>query len=258
MHATLQLNRATPAPISLGGIKITELGEIKLNPQPKTLIYSTLNAEIYQLAQERLEFKSLLNHEASRVCIDGQWVLWALRRKYGKDIQLSKNSGSELIFQVPEHCADSQMRLALLGASGISNQMAVARLKSEYPSLVVSGHSPPFSSLPLTREFHASIQSFLEDARPDIIVCAFGPPKEQVWAFQNLDQLNALGVSVVLCFGGALDMLSGQVSTAPSWMKRAGLEAVYRTWKQPNRVARLPRVLRFLKTVLFGDGSRQN
>jgi len=255
MHSSLELTRGVQAPVSLGGIRITELGEITLGKQPKALIYSTLNAEIFQLAQECEPFKSLLNHEASRVCIDGQWVLWAVKRKYGKTIKLTKNSGSDLIFEVPKHCVDSELRLALLGASEVSNEMAVTRLRTEYPSLVVSGYSPPFSSLPFTREFSTSIQKFLEDTRPDIIVCAFGPPKEQIWAFQHLDQLNALGVSVVLCFGGALDMLSGHVSTAPSWMKRAGLEVVYRTWKQPNRVARLPRVLRFLRTVLFGDGS---
>lgn len=240
--------------IHLGGVQITHTCELDLEVHRGTRVYSTLNAEIYQYAQEQPEFKVLLNHDASRVCIDGQWVLWALRRKYRDTVPLKKNSGSELIFRIPAICAQRGLRLTLLGASARSNRNAVARLAAEYPDLTVEGFSPPISSLPLSDEFRQGVMRFLARVRPDVIVCAFGPPKEQVWAIQHLNELNALGVSCVMCFGGALDMLSGEVRRAPVWMKRSGLEGIYRIWHQPERISRLPRVLKFLRVVLRPDG----
>ena len=48
-----------------------------------------------------------------------------------------------------------------------------------------------------------------------------------------------LGVSVAIGMGGAFDYLTGRVPRAPSWMRKAGLEWLFRLLNQPWRIRRM-------------------
>lgn len=72
-------------------------------------------------------------------------------------------------------------------------------------------------------------------ARPALVVLAMGMPKQEGVA---LALRGALTGPVTIVNGGAiLDFLGGKVSRAPTWMRRAKLEWVYRLVKEPQRLA---------------------
>lgn len=72
--------------------------------------------------------------------------------------------------------------------------------------------------------------------RPDLIILGMGMPKQERVA-RLMKQTLRQDVGI-LCGGAILDFLSGHVSRAPLWMRRSGLEWVFRLGREPRRLFR--------------------
>jgi exopolysaccharide biosynthesis WecB/TagA/CpsF family protein len=71
--------------------------------------------------------------------------------------------------------------------------------------------------------------------RPDLVILAMGMPKQERVAHLLRSELSDQGMLIVN--GGAIiDFMSGQVKRAPEFMRRAGLEWLYRLVKDPRRL----------------------
>ena len=68
---------------------------------------------------------------------------------------------------------------------------------------------------------------------PDILLVAFGSPKQEKWISRNRARLT---VPVCIGIGGTLDFMAGTVRRAPMWMQRSGLEWVFRMYVDPKRL----------------------
>ena len=73
----------------------------------------------------------------------------------------------------------------------------------------------------------------MRKANPDILLVAFGAPKQEKWIAKNLERL---GVPIAIGVGGSFEMASGMLKRAPVWMQRSGLEWAYRFAQQPRRL----------------------
>ena len=73
-------------------------------------------------------------------------------------------------------------------------------------------------------------------ARSDVVLVAYGAPSQELWLARNLE---VCGASVGIGVGGTFDYLSGQVRRAPAWMRRLGLEWLFRLFQQPARARRM-------------------
>lgn len=69
-----------------------------------------------------------------------------------------------------------------------------------------------------------------------LLLVAYGAPAQELWIARNL---RALPGVVAIGVGGALDMLAGRTPRAPRWMRAAGLEWLYRLWREPARWRRM-------------------
>lgn len=124
-----------------------------------------------------------------------------------------------------------QARLFLLGAAPGVAAEAAARLVERYPGVVIAGtHAgvPDDAALP-------EIERLLAEARPTVLLVAFGHPRQDLWIARHRERLAAHGILVAAGVGGTFDYLSGRVPRAPSWIRRAGLEWLYRLVRQPWR-----------------------
>lgn len=81
----------------------------------------------------------------------------------------------------------------------------------------------------------------------DILFVAFGSPKQEIWIAENLDKLP---VKVAIGVGGAFDFVSGKVKRAPVWVRKIGLEWLFRLILQPWRIKRQLRLFKFVFLVL--------
>jgi N-acetylglucosaminyldiphosphoundecaprenol N-acetyl-beta-D-mannosaminyltransferase len=86
---------------------------------------------------------------------------------------------------------------------------------------------------------HGDTLERIRAAKPDILLVAFGNPKQEKWIRMHSRRL---GVPVSIGIGGSLDILIGNVRRAPGWMQRSGLEWLGRCVQEPTRL--LPRYAR--------------
>ena len=70
------------------------------------------------------------------------------------------------------------------------------------------------------------------------MVC-LGSPKQELWMRANAGKLD---VGVMTGLGGCLDVFAGNVNRAPESMQKAGLEWLYRLYKEPKRIGRMAKL----------------
>ena len=75
----------------------------------------------------------------------------------------------------------------------------------------------------------------VREARPDLLLVAFGAPKQEIWIHRHRAEL---GSAVAVGVGASLDFVAGTIPRAPRWVSRAGLEWLYRLVREPRRLWR--------------------
>ncbi len=189
---------------------------------------ATVNPEFVMQAQHDVEFARVL--AAADLCLpDGTGVVWAARRQ-GCAIE-GPVAGVELVEPIASMCARRAFRLFLLGAEpGVAADLA-KRLEAAHPGLDVASHE----GAPDPAHDAETLQ-LIDRRHAAVLLVAYGSPAQELW----IDRLRGrLGVGVAIGVGGAFNYLSGRVSRAPAWMRRAGLEWLHRLVRQPWRLRRM-------------------
>jgi N-acetylglucosaminyldiphosphoundecaprenol N-acetyl-beta-D-mannosaminyltransferase len=122
----------------------------------------------------------------------------------------------------------------LLGGSPSRVEKASAHLEKKFPGLRVIGCSPPYSStLPLLNQ--KGIEQLIIESRPAVIAVCLGAPKQELWIQACKDFLHVHDVRIAAGLGGTIDFLSGEIPRAPLWIRKLGLEWLYRLSIEPSR-----------------------
>ncbi len=98
-----------------------------------------------------------------------------------------------------------------------------------------------------TPEGTAAALAQIRRDRPDILMVAYGAPKQDLWIAWHKEEA---GVPVMIGIGGTLDFLAGTAPRPPQIWHTLGLEWLYRLWKQPWRWRRQLRLPLFVWLVL--------
>ena len=190
---------------------------------------ATVNPEFVMHARRDREFAGIL--EATELATaDGAGVLWAVRRRgcrLGGVV-----AGSDLLPRLAERAATRDWRVFFLGALPGVAEAAAARLAERYPGFRVAGS---FAGSPRPEDDAEALRRIAE-ARAQVVLVAYGHPKQERWIARNRARLPA---AVAIGVGGAFDYESGRVRRAPRWMRRLGLEWLYRLVRQPWRARRM-------------------
>jgi len=111
----------------------------------------------------------------------------------------------------------------------------IATLRDRFGLRRVRHHNPPFGfdHDPAARE--ACIR-FVLDVPARFVLLAVGSPRQERLAAAVAATGQATGLA--LCIGAGLEFLVGTKSRAPSWMRRYGLEWLYRLVTEPRRLWR--------------------
>ncbi|HVD01976.1 MAG TPA: WecB/TagA/CpsF family glycosyltransferase [Candidatus Dormibacteraeota bacterium] len=207
-------------------------------------LVATVNPEFIMRARRDRDFARVL--ESADLCLpDGWGVTWAARR-LGNPLP-GRVTGSDLIDPLAARAVERGWRLFLLGAApGVADEVA-GILRRRHPGLVVAGcHAGAAGP-----EGDAESLRLITAARPDVLLVAYGHPRQEFWIDRNRSRLpSCVGIGV----GGAFDYLSGRVRRAPAWMRRAGLEWAYRLLRQPWRARRMAALPAFAVEVLRARG----
>jgi len=210
------------------------------DPAPVCRQICTVNPEFIMDAQADPAFAAALARADQRVP-DGVGVLWAAQRQ---GVALAERvTGSDGIYRICAAAAAQGWRVFLLGAAPGVAATAAQRLAAIYPGLVIVG---AYAGSP-TDEDWPEIAARLAAARPDVLLVAYGHPRQDLWIDRHRGELPA---HVAMGIGGALDFAAGVAQRAPRWMQRLGLEWLHRLIRQPWRWRRMLKLPRFVVAVL--------
>jgi N-acetylglucosaminyldiphosphoundecaprenol N-acetyl-beta-D-mannosaminyltransferase len=186
---------------------------------------------------------------ADLVLADGMPLIW-LSKLTALPLR-ERVAGSDLFWELGRASSATGMRLFFLGGQAGAADKAANALRQRFPNACVVGtYFPPFGSLDNPEEF-ARIRAAITMAEPDVLLVAFGSPRQEKWIAAHQEEL---GVPVSIGVGASFDMAAGMVRRAPLWMQKRGLEWLFRTMQEPARLAHryLGKDLPYFCTLLGG------
>ncbi len=190
----------------------------------------TANLDFAAQASSDVELQRILV-EAELVLCDGTPLVWA--SKIAGHPLRERVAGSDLVPQLAAHAVAKGYKIFLLGGEAGALEQAARNLMANHPGLPpVQFYSPPFA--PLHKLDNTAIVERLAEAKPDILLVAFGCPKQEKWIFMHY---RTLGIPCCIGVGATIDFLAGKISRAPKIVGKLGLEWVYRMLQEPKRLA---------------------
>ncbi len=190
-----------------------------------------VNVHSVHVARRNGELRHAL-HRADLVLPDGSGLALA-GRVFNRPVSENLN-GTDFMPVVLAEFAASGRSVYLLGARPQVLDGCLRRLASLFPDLRIAGSRHGH----FTRAEEEQIVRDINAAAPDALLVAMGTPAQESWIVKHLPHLNTR-----ICFGvgGLFDFLSGVKPRAPRWIRRLGLEWVYRFVHEP--MAKWERVL---------------
>ena len=199
-----------------------------------------VNPEMIMAARKRDDFRDVLN-EATLRLPDGIGVILA-SRVIGNTIK-ERITGVDTVTSFARIAAQRGLRFFLLGAAPGIAERAGRILQQQNPGFQIAG---TYSGSPSPEE-EESICGRINSANADVLLVAYGAPKQELWLHRNIGRLN---VTVGMCVGGSFDFIAGVALRAPRWMQAAGLEWLYRLIREPRRWRRMLALPRFALAVV--------
>lgn len=178
---------------------------------------------------------SSLHDEALRNSVEGAWarfpdgepVAWMQRRLGERRAQ--RVAGPDLMPRIFELGVPLRLRHYLVG----STDDVLERIGKRFPDVVFAGWSAPrvAGAGTISSDLCAEIRA----AQPDIVWCAFGAPKQELWMRRHAP---LLAPAALLGVGAAFDFVAGAKPRAPIRMQALGLEWLHRLASEPRRLTR--------------------
>ncbi len=180
-------------------------------------------------AQEDPAFRTILNR-AFLTTPDGMPTVWMGRwQGFG---QMRRVYGPDLMLRVCEFTRTrSYTHFFYGGAPGVADTLK-DRLEKRFPGLKIVGtYTPPFR--PLNPAEEQQLQRLVGELKPDIFWVGLSTPKQEKFMAQYWQKLDA---TLFFGVGAAFDFHAGRMRQAPLWMRRSGLEWLFRLCCDPARL----------------------
>jgi exopolysaccharide biosynthesis WecB/TagA/CpsF family protein len=189
----------------------------------------TLNLDHVVKMRKDAEFRAVYRR-AGLVTADGFPIVLACRLQ-GK--RVNRVTGSDLIAPICAEAARSGKSIYLFGSSLQVLFKASRFLHERNPGLAIAGVLAPPQGFDPTSEAARRCIETIGNSGADVCFVALGAPKQELFADHGKSLLP--NVSFV-CIGGGLDFIAGAQVRAPHWMRRWGLEWLWRAAGDPERL----------------------
>jgi N-acetylglucosaminyldiphosphoundecaprenol N-acetyl-beta-D-mannosaminyltransferase len=190
----------------------------------------TANLDFHRVADEDPEMQRIL-YDADIMMADG-FPMVKLSSLFGPQLR-ERVTGSDITPMLAEHAAKKGHRLFFLGAAPGVAQKAADILTERHPGLNVVGCYSPDKADVVSMKSEIILQQ-LEETKPDVLLVAFGAPKQEKWIQMHRDEWK---VPVSMGIGGSFDFIAGAQMRSPVWMQKLGLEWLGRMLANPKRLA---------------------
>lgn len=184
--------------------------------------------------------------EKSIIIPDGIGVVKSLRLK-GYNIQ--KIAGIDLFIELMKRL-DNKERVYFLGASNNVLNTFIKNIRKKYKNINIVGYHHGYIDIDNCNYIINDIKS----KQPTAIFVAMGSPKQEIFISKNMDELPC---KIFMGVGGTFDVISENTKRAPLWIININLEWLYRIFKEPKRVKRFGKNIRFI-AICIKDTYKSN
>lgn len=227
------MSASVPASLDIRGIRLLNLAmdealvaiEAALAARQPTRI-SFVNADCVNIAAGDASYRDALA-ATDWVFIDGIGMRIAGRMLH-QPVRDNVN-GTDLFPHLCASLAQQGKRLFLYGARPGVAAAAAAWAQARCSGLQIAGTLHGYQ--PDEAEAVAAIRA----SGADVVLVALGAPAQEAWIARNLEKT---GATVAIGVGGLFDYYSGRIPRAPLWMRRLGLEWLFRLIQEPRRLWR--------------------
>ncbi|MFM7964362.1 MAG: WecB/TagA/CpsF family glycosyltransferase [Actinomycetota bacterium] len=191
------------------------------------------------------------HNRAALVLADG-WPLVALARLQGIH-GATQARGSDLLRELLAHAETTDWKIVVFGGDDRQSGVIEARLREMYPRLHLCGSvvPPVMSAADLANGRYVSE---VQSRNADVVLVALSSPKQELW----MSSVHSSPVGAVLIgVGAAVNIVTGQVKESPVWLRRIGMEWMYRIIQEPRRlVTRYLLVVPSFALLILGEAIR--
>ncbi len=164
-------------------------------------------------------------------------------------------TGVELGERLIAYAAKEGLRIGLIGGAHAVAQAVAAHWYRIYPNLILTfEEGGRIKSDGIDDEAGEESRHRLTLFAPDILLVAFGHPKQERWIARYLADLPQL--KIVMGVGGSFDYWAGSARRAPLFFQRAGFEWLWRLCAQPSRIRRIFRAVVLFPVLAIADRYR--
>ena len=202
----------------------------------KREILVAVNAE--KIINRDPKIKDIINNNTGY--LDGIGPVLAARRK--GVCEACKIPGCELWLKLVERFRHNRS-FYLLGSTRPVVEETARNLSKDFPGINIIGYHDGYLT---TEELKENVINDIVSKKPDVVFVAMGSPKQELL----MADLHALHPALYMGLGGSFDIYAGKVKRAPKWWVEHNLEFAYRLLKQPKRLRRQIRLLRFTWLLL--------
>ncbi len=198
----------------------------------------TANPEMIVAAQKDEKFLEILN-KADLSVPDGFGLILAAR--YLRRPLPERITGVDLMLDICQIAEQKNYSVYLLGGEEGVAQKAADALQKKFLQLKIAGAE----NGGIISEHQLAINNQqINFAGSDILFVALGAGKQEKWIAKNLQ--NFPSIKIAMGVGGAFDFIAGKIKRAPKWMRKIGMEWLWRLFMQPWRWKRI-----FTATIKF-------
>lgn len=186
------------------------------------------NVHVIMMGYWHKKYREILNN-AALVTPDGMPLVWAMRLLGIKN--QTRVYGPDLMLAWCDRASQLKLPIYLYGGTQQTLEKLEFNLQQQFPNLVIAGsYSPPFRNLTAAEEDRDRARIIASGAK--VVFVGLGCPKQEYWMARQQGKLAAVTIGV----GAAFSFHSGEISQAPRWAMKWGLEWLYRFSREPKRL----------------------
>jgi len=234
------LTRKRPSRVRLFGLRISRQSEDELLAElldgqaagtgPQLL--ATVNLDHVVNLRKNVRFRDAYAW-AWRVTIDGAPVFaYAVARGVAPPARIT---GADLFVKLARMWNPAHHKLYFcLSSAEAESRMRTFLTKRGFANDHLKFEIPPFG-FEKDAGFSSALAGRIREFGPTHLIMAVGAPKSEVWAYEHRE---LLGDMRILSVGASVEFLVGLKRRAPEWMRRGGLEWLWRLASEPRRLFR--------------------
>lgn len=219
----------------------------------------TVNPEMILYANKNKKFFNILKQSNINTA-DGFGILWSLtyinkklssfcvirffqflfslmliifNPKVNKKIIQNRLTGSDLTKKLVEKSELSNIKLFFLGGEHLVADLAKKNLSKIYKNNKIVG---TYMGSNKKDEFK-NIKNLIEKSSANVLLVAFGSPKQEFWINEHLKYLKNINVAIGV--GGSFDFFANKIKRAPKLFQNLGIEWLWRLFQEPRRIKRI-------------------